>query len=119
MNDPSPIIDIQNHLIAQPTRGPTLLKSRFVIWAAGEFQYPRANTELFPGSELCMHNSSVRSWKTLPGNDFVVIGGYESGMDAAYNLATCGKSCTVVSSTAFWHVTTEDPSTELAPYTVS
>ena len=90
-----------------------------MIWAAGEFQYPRANTELFPGSELCMHNSSVRSWKTLPGDDFVVIGGYESGMDAAYNLATCGKSCTVVSSTAFWHVTTEDPSTELAPYTVS
>jgi len=24
----------------------------------------------------------VRSWKQLAGDDFVVIGGYESGMDA-------------------------------------
>ena len=38
-------------------------------------------------------------------------------MDAASNLAACGKRCTVVSSTAFWRVQTEDPSTELAPYT--
>ena len=30
---------------------PTLLRSRYVIWAAGEFQYPRASAPLFPGSE--------------------------------------------------------------------
>ena len=95
------------------------LRSRYVVWAAGEFQYPRvtSETELFPGSELCLHNSSVRSWAKLPGDDFVVIGGYESGMDAAVNLALNGKRCTVVSPTAFWKVTTDDPSTELAPYT--
>jgi len=96
------------------------LRSRYVIWAAGEFQYPRANMRepsLFPGSELCLHNSSVRSWAELPGDDFVVIGGYESGMDAAFNLASNGKHCTVVSSTPYWRVTTADPSTELAPYT--
>jgi G3E family GTPase len=93
------------------------LQSRFVIWAAGEFQYPRASGSMFPGSELCLHNSSVRSWADLPGDDLVVIGGYESGMDAAFNLATCGKRCTVVSSTAYWRIATEDPSTELAPYT--
>ena len=97
---------------------PTVLKTRYVIWAAGEFQYPRAAEEpLFPGSELCLHNSSVRSWKELPGDNFVVVGGYESGMDAASNLATCGKQCTVVSSTAYWNVTTADPSAELAPFT--
>ena len=28
-----------------------------------------------------------------------------------------GRRCTVVSSTAYWRVATEDPSTELAPYT--
>lgn len=95
-----------------------LIRSRFVIWAAGEFQYPTAAaTPPFPGSELCQHNSSVRSWAELPGDDFVVIGGYESGMDAASNLAACGKRCTVVSSTAYWDVVTADPSTELAPYT--
>jgi len=96
----------------------TTLRSRYVIWAAGEFQYPQENAPLFPGSELCRHNSSIRSWKMLPGDDFVVIGGYESGMDAVYNLASCGKQCTVVSSTAFWRVTTDDPSTELSPYTM-
>jgi thiol-disulfide isomerase/thioredoxin/thioredoxin reductase len=96
---------------------PQPLQSRYVIWAAGEFQYPRASATMFPGSEHCLHNSSVRSWTELPGDDFVVIGGYESGMDAASNLATCGKRCTVVSSTAFWRVTSQDPSTELAPYT--
>ena len=96
----------------------TTLRSRYVIWAAGEFQYPRDDAPLFPGSELCQHNSSVRSWKELPGDDFVVIGGYESGMDAVYNLTQCGKRCTVASSTAFWKVTTDDPSTELAPYTM-
>ncbi len=101
------------------------LRTRYVIWAAGEFQYPyrkapaaaAAAPALFSGAELCMHNSSVRSWKELPGDDFVVIGGYESGMDAAFNLASCGKRCTVVSSTACWSVTTDDPSTELSPYT--
>jgi len=104
----------------RPSKGgvSTKLRSRFVVWAAGEFQYPRAMTEpLFPGSDLCRHNSSVRSWSDLAGDDFVVIGGYESGMDAASNLSKCGKRCTVVSSTACWDVSTEDPSTELAPYT--
>ncbi|KAH8052378.1 pyridine nucleotide-disulfide oxidoreductase [Aureococcus anophagefferens] len=97
---------------------PAVIKTRYVVWAAGEFQYPRASAEpLFPGSELCRHNSSVRSWKELEGDDFVVVGGYESGMDAASNLSLCGKRCTVVSSTAYWDVSTEDPSSELAPYT--
>lgn len=109
------------------TAAPMLLQSRFVIWAAGEFQYPTAAAAAatapprpspsFLGSELCQHNSSVQSWGELPGDDFVVIGGYESGMDAAVNLAACGKRCTVVASTAYWDVATADPSTELAPYT--
>ena len=93
------------------------IRCRFVVWAAGEFQYQRANTEIFPGSNLCLPNSNVQSWSDLDGNDFVIIGGYESGMDAACNLSRYGKRCSVVSSTAFWNVATDDPSTELAPYT--
>ena len=98
------------------------LRSRYVIWAAGEFQYPRGGdpggSPLFPGTDLCLHNSSVRGWAELPGDDFVIIGGYESGMDAASNLSLNGKRCTVVSPTAFWSLATDDPSTELAPYTM-
>jgi hypothetical protein len=56
---------------------PKKLTARYVVWAAGEFQYP-AETQFagaIPGAELCMHNSRVPSWATLPGDDFVVIGG--------------------------------------------
>ena len=96
------------------------LRARYVIWAAGEFQFPKSAASLnLKGSELCMHNSTVRSWKALPGDDFVIIGGYESGCDAAVNLAAAGKRTTVIASTPFWDVATPDPSTELAPYTAA
>jgi len=92
------------------------MRARHVIWAAGEFQYPKKSGSL-PGDNLCMHNSHVQSWTELAGDDFVLIGGYESGVDAAVNLASAGKRCTVLASTPFWQVATADPSTELAPYT--
>jgi len=122
------------------------ITTRYVVWAAGEFQFPRdqdkneqettAKSEnndstttsttsttttsskfSFPGSDLCLHNSKVDSWAKLPGDDFIVIGGYESGIDAAVNLARAGKKCKVLASTPCWNVKTGDPSTELAPYT--
>ena len=94
------------------------LRARFVVWAAGEFQYPSEKSEdALPGAEHCVHNSRVRSWASLPGDEHVIIGGYESGVDAAVNLAKAGKHCTVLASTATWNVQTPDPSTELAPYT--
>ena len=95
----------------------TTLRSRYVIWAAGEYQYSTTSASAFPGSEFCRHNSSISSWKTVSGDDFIVIGGYESGMDAAFNLASLGKRSTVLSSKAFWRRHTDDPSTGLSPYT--
>ena len=59
----------------------------------------------------------MRSWRELPGDDFVIIGGYESGADAAVNLAKAGKQSTVLASTATWNIQSPEPSTELAPYT--
>jgi hypothetical protein len=61
-----------------PADATETLTTRYVVWAAGEFQYP-AETEssgAVEGAELCMHNSRVRSWADLPGDDFAVIGGY-------------------------------------------
>ena len=95
------------------------LAARYVVWAAGEFQYPRESTGDVAGADLCVHNSRVRSWAKLPGDDRVVIGGYESGVDAAVNLAKAGKQVTVLASTSTWNVQTPDPSTELAPYTAA
>jgi len=95
------------------------LKARYVVWAAGEFQYPRGSSGhgSIVGSEHCLHNSKVRSWAKLPGNDFIIIGGYESGIDATVNLAKAGKQCQLLASTPCWNVKTADPSAELAPYT--
>jgi len=95
------------------------MSTRYVVWAAGEYQHPKIASKLFPGSELCLHNTRVQSWAALPGDEFVIIGGYESGMDAAINLAKLGKNCKVLASTPFWNIQTGEPSTELAPYTVS
>jgi len=117
------------------------ISARFIVWAAGEFQHPRDKRTIsyeykdgdensgksptikfegmFPGAELCLHNSRVKSWSNLPGDDFVVIGGYESGVDAAYHLASAGKKCHVLASTPTWCLQTGDPSSELAPYTAA
>lgn len=115
--------------------------TRYIVWAAGEFQHPRGKGKpqisttskgydgsakdekssesslKFPGAELCLHNSSVRSWAKLPGDDFIIIGGYESGIDAAVNLAKADKKCKVLASTPCWNLKTGDPSSELAPFT--
>ena len=60
-----------------------------VIWAAGDFQYPLLNG--FEGSELCQHTASIDSYADLDGDDFIVVGGYESGVDVASHLAERGK----------------------------
>ena len=93
------------------------LAARFVIWAAGEFQYPRLDP--FPGAEHCLHNSTVSSWTQLEGESFVVIGGYESGLDAAYNLSKQGKQVLVLDRQARWDSRPTDPSRGVAPFTHS
>jgi putative flavoprotein involved in K+ transport len=71
-----------------------MIQTQFVIWAAGEFQYPNLNP--FPGADLCRHNSKVDSWTKLQGDEFTILGGYESGMDAAVNLVALGKKVKVL-----------------------
>jgi len=94
------------------------VKARYVVWAAGEFQYPRGGEKIV-GSELCLHNSQVCSWSKLPGSEYVVVGGYESGVDACVNLAKANKQVRVLASTPCWSIQTADPSAELAPYTAN
>ncbi len=86
-----------------------------VIWAAGEYGYPK--TGLFPGSDLCVHNSSVRDWTDMKGGEYHVIGGYESGIDAAYHLIKNGKQVTVYDSSHPWRSDSPDPSVSLSSYT--
>ncbi|MEM8783814.1 MAG: NAD(P)/FAD-dependent oxidoreductase [Planctomycetota bacterium] len=91
------------------------LRARHVVWAAGEFQYPQLNG--FAGSELCRHTATIARYDELEGDDFVVIGGGESGIDAAYYLSVHGKEVTVLDRGEAWESKSSDPS--LGPSTYS
>jgi len=90
-------------------------RTRIVIWAAGEFSQPKAGT--FPGVDHCVHSSVFRTWADFKGKEALIIGGYESGIDAACHLVQLGKRTVVVSSGEPWNVDDPDPSEVLSPYT--
>ena len=92
------------------------IESRFLIWAAGEFQYPNTNSIL--GAELCLHNSQVESWQYVKGDEICIIGGYESGIDAAIHLSRLGKKVRVLDRDGCWSKKTTDPSENLTPFTL-
>lgn len=114
-------VDVQS-VAPLPQRGFTLhtssgeISTQFVIWAAGEYQYPKLNP--FPGAEHCVHNSQIRTWADLEGDEFIIIGGYESGMDAAANLTALGKKVSVLDRSDAWVNPDPDPSISLSPYTL-
>lgn len=90
------------------------LRARHVIWAAGEFKYPRLYG--FIGSELCAHTSMIKRFADLKGNDFIIIGGYESGIDAAYHLASRGLNVHLFDRESPWTAETSDPSIAISTY---
>lgn len=91
------------------------MRARFVIWAAGQFQYPDDGE--IEGAEHGVHSSLVGRWVDHEGGEAIVIGGYESGIDAAIGLANAGKSVTVLSRDPSWSSNDKDPSVALSPYT--
>ena len=92
------------------------LRAKHVIWAAGEYQYPRVSG--FTGSELCRHTAMIARYSELEGDDFAIVGGYESGVDAAYHLACSGKQVRLFDAGCPWRAGTSDPSTALSPYSL-
>ncbi|HBE69813.1 MAG TPA: monooxygenase [Planctomycetaceae bacterium] len=96
--------------------GDETLQAKHVIWAAGEFQYPRFNA--IKGSEFCRHTATVDSYESLEGDDFIIIGGYESGVDAAYHLAYHDKRVRLFDSGCPWKDESSDPSIALSTYSL-
>ena len=92
------------------------LHARHVIWAAGEFQYPRLGG--FAGSQLCRHTATIATYDDLDGDDFIVVGGYESGVDAAYHLACRDKRVRLFDKDCPWEEESSDPSLALSPFTL-
>ena len=91
------------------------LEAKCVVWAAGEHGYPRRTC--LRGAELCLHTGAIRAYADLPGRHAVVIGGFESGIDAAVHLTQLGKHVHVVDRGFPWEVRAPDPSTCLSPFT--
>ncbi|MEO1498351.1 MAG: NAD(P)/FAD-dependent oxidoreductase [Planctomycetota bacterium] len=100
-------------LVDTPTE---TLYCRRLVWAAGEFQYPRQLN--FEGAGLCRHTATVPSYADLPGDDFVIIGGYESGVDAAFHLAQSHKRARLLDTGCPWTASTSDPSVALSTYSL-
>jgi thioredoxin reductase len=96
-----------------------VIQSKFVVWAAGQFGQP--NDDPFPGASHCVHNSRVTSWSAFADecveDPIVVVGGYESGIDAALALADLGHEVLVVDEEGPWQFRSPDPSEVLSPYT--
>lgn len=92
------------------------IRARHVIWAAGDFQYPRLDG--FTGSTLCQHTATIPSYAALEGDDFIVIGGYESGVDVAYHLAQQGKRVRIFDKDNPWDPRSSDPSVSLSTYSL-
>ena len=90
------------------------LRAKHVIWAAGEFQYPRLKG--FEGIELCQHTATIPSYQKLEGDDFIIVGGYESGVDAAYHLSQRGKRVRLFDKNCPWKADSSDPSVALSTY---
>lgn len=99
------------HYLLTTSQG-RLVQCRFLIWAAGEFQSPAIPD--FPGAEHCVHNSRVRSYVEQPGQRRIIIGGYESGIDAAWHWVNAGKQVTLLEGRPE-KADTWDPSRVLSP----
>ncbi len=79
-----------------------------LIWAGGEFQFPKKlNHTVRVGS----------SYKNFPKGHHIVIGGGESGVEAAYNLANNGSTVSVIDHDKPWADQISDSSYGLSPYT--
>ncbi|MEM8834105.1 MAG: NAD(P)/FAD-dependent oxidoreductase [Pseudomonadota bacterium] len=85
------------------------LQCRALIWAGGEFQYPKKIPNTVRVGE---------SYKDFPQGHHVIIGGAESGMEAAYNLVRNGSTVSVIDPSAPWaDEYVSDSSYGLSPYT--
>ncbi|MCZ0927220.1 NAD(P)-binding domain-containing protein [Halomonas janggokensis] len=92
------------------------LHTRFLVWATGEYQFPALSP--FPGASWCPHYAEVENWADFTDSRYTVIGGYESGVDAAVNLVQQGRSVRLLARKSSWDPDSpHDPSLSLSPYT--
>lgn len=93
------------------------LRARYVIWTVGEFSTPDDGG--IDGASHCIHSSRVRDWQDIAasGEKVTLIGGYESGIDAAVHLMEAGREVHLLSKGEPWATDDPDPSRSLSPRT--
>lgn len=92
------------------------LHTRFLIWATGEYQYP--DLKPFAGAQWCTHYGQVINWADFDAPRYTVIGGYESGVDAAVQLVRLGRTVRLLARKSTWDASSSyDPSLSLSPFT--
>eukprot|EP01006_Ploeotia_vitrea_P058482 TRINITY_DN69522_c0_g1_i1.p1 TRINITY_DN69522_c0_g1~~TRINITY_DN69522_c0_g1_i1.p1 ORF type:complete len:613 (-),score=71.54 TRINITY_DN69522_c0_g1_i1:164-2002(-) len=110
-----------NGVDGQRTR---MLQARYVIWAAGEFGFPDPLHFKFG-----VHSSLIPSWHDLAisaaasgrsKGPFIIVGGFESGIDAACELVAVDGDLhvIVIARSPTWVLDETDPSKMLAPATL-
>lgn len=93
----------------------TTVGTNHLIWATGEYAFP--NKDAFTGADQCLHYADVDSWANFEGDSAMIIGAYESGVDAAYQLAKLGKIVTLFDSDNTLTKHGSDSSYTLSPFT--
>lgn len=69
----------------------------------------------FPGGALWRRAATVPPYAEFDGEDFVVVGGYESGVDVAEDLAEGGARVPMFGRGDPWMSESSDPGVALSP----
>ena len=112
-NEVKKVNEEENSWVVETKKG--TYSCKYLIWAAGEFQNPKI--ENISGKKHCIHSSLIKSPDELKEDNFVVIGGYESGIQVAFDLIKNNKKATVINKDVIDDMDTSDPSQVLSPYT--
>ncbi|MEM1380582.1 MAG: NAD(P)/FAD-dependent oxidoreductase [Pseudomonadota bacterium] len=101
-------VEVQDDKKISLTTNEGELRCRVLIWAGGEFQYPKKEPNMVRVGD---------AYKDFPQGHHVIIGGSESGMEAAYNLVRAGSNVTVIDPASPWNERVSDSSYGLSPFT--
>lgn len=87
-------------------------EAKYIIFAVGQYSTPDKSF-----GNIGIHYSEVQSWKQFTNEKQIVIGGNESGIDAALNLAKNGNKVNVYTQKSGLSAPDADPSIRLSTYT--
>lgn len=89
----------------------TTYHCEYLFVASGDYSFPKKPFE------HGRHYSEIADFSKLLGDHQMIIGGNESGFDAAINLAEAGRTVDILTRSTSYNDDAADPSFSLSPYT--